>query len=233
MVQNKLPKKLAEPGQFTIPFLLGSLPMNHALADLGASINLMPYSIYEQLDLEDPKPTRMSISLVDRSVKYPRGIVENLLVKIDKFVFPMDFVILDMEVDNRFPLILGRPFLHTTKALIDVFDGKLTLYVGDESVTFDAMKPVKGHAEKSNSVCMIDAVIGDHQDSDLGESDVSEPVPELRELSDRALDLEEMLNTPDEYGDEVPSDLQEMMAELEGMIGKPPSVGMVESVEDP
>ncbi|KAI3694808.1 hypothetical protein L1987_77789 [Smallanthus sonchifolius] len=133
VVQNKLPEKLGDSGHFTIPCLLGSLPLHHALADLGASINLMPYSLYKQLDLGEPQPTRMSISLVDRSVKYPRGIVENLLVKVNKFVFPMDFDILDMEVDDGVPLILGRPFLRTAKALIDVFDGKLTLCVGGES----------------------------------------------------------------------------------------------------
>ncbi|XP_022030853.1 uncharacterized protein LOC110931783 [Helianthus annuus] len=79
----------------------------------------------------------MTLSLVDRSIKYPRGIVENLLVKVDKFVFPADFVILDMEADERVSIILGRPFLCTAKALIDVYDGKITLRVGEERVTFE------------------------------------------------------------------------------------------------
>ena len=96
LVQNKLPEKLEDPGIFTIPCLFGGSSVNHALADLGASINLMPYSIYMQLDLREPAPTHMSLELADRSVKYPRGIVENVLVKVGKFVFPMDFVILDM-----------------------------------------------------------------------------------------------------------------------------------------
>ncbi|KAI3825463.1 hypothetical protein L1987_06952 [Smallanthus sonchifolius] len=130
VLQNKLPGKLADSGCFTIPCLLGGLPLNHALADLGASINLLPYSVYKQLDLGEPQPTRMSISLADRSVKYPREIVDNLLVKVGKFVFPVDFVILDMDVDDRVPLILGRPFLRTAKPMIDVFDWKLTLRVG-------------------------------------------------------------------------------------------------------
>ncbi|KAI3815717.1 hypothetical protein L1987_15396 [Smallanthus sonchifolius] len=146
-----------------------SLPLNHALADLGASINLMPYSIYKQLDLGEPQPTRMSISLADRLVKYPRGIVENLLVKVGKFFFPMDFIILQMEVDDKIPLILGCPFLRTTKVMIDVFDGKLTLRVGDESITFDAMKSVKDVGEHSHSVCMLDAFIGEFRDSNLVE----------------------------------------------------------------
>ncbi|KAI3712409.1 hypothetical protein L1987_70965 [Smallanthus sonchifolius] len=175
----------------------------------------------------------MSISLAGRSVKYPRGIMENLLVKVDKFVFLVDFVILDMGVDNRVPLILGRLFLCTAKALIDVFEGKLTLRLGDEIVTFDDMKSVKESSEQSKAVCMIDTFMDDHRDSDPVESDVGEHAPDSGEPSDWALDLEELLNEPDEYGDDVPSDLLDMVAEVEEIIGKTPSVGMVESVEDP
>ncbi|KAI3744489.1 hypothetical protein L1987_57571 [Smallanthus sonchifolius] len=159
VVQNKPPEKLADPGVFMIPCLFGSSILHHAFADLGASINLMPYSLFEKLGLGDSAPTRMSISLADRSVKYPRGIVENLLVKVDKFVFPADFVILDMEVDDRVPLILGRPFLRTAKALIDVFDGKITLRVGDENVTFDVMKLMKHSSGQDDSVFFLDTFI--------------------------------------------------------------------------
>ncbi|KAI3823049.1 hypothetical protein L1987_04475 [Smallanthus sonchifolius] len=233
VVQNKLPEKLADPSHFTISCLLGGLPLNHALADLGASVNLMPYFIYKKLDLGEPKPTRMSISLADCSVKYPRGIVENLLVKVEKFVFPMDFFILDKDADDRFPLILGRPFLRTTKALIDIFDGKLTLCVGDEFVTFDAAKSMKEASEQSHSVCMIDAFMDDHRYSDPGETDVGEPDPGFGEPYDWAVDLGELLNESDEYDDKVPSDLQEMMAELEEMIGKTPSLGMIGKLDDP
>ncbi|XP_076916050.1 uncharacterized protein LOC143575617 [Bidens hawaiensis] len=133
VVQNKLSEKLADPGHVTIPCLFGSSTESYALADLGVSINLMPYSLYKKLDLGEPIPMRMSLSLADRSVKYPWGIVENILVKVDKFVFPVDFVILDMEADDQVPLILRRPFLRTAKALIDVFDGKITLRLGKTS----------------------------------------------------------------------------------------------------
>ncbi|XP_022041981.1 uncharacterized protein LOC110944635 [Helianthus annuus] len=143
VLQNKLPKKMNDPGSFTIPCLIGSLSVSNALADLGASINLMPYAVFAKLDLGDPKPTRMSIQLADRSVKYPRGIVENMLVKIDKFVFPVDFVILDMDEDKNVPFILGRPFLATARALIDVCTGRLTLRVDDEEVTFDIGKSMQ------------------------------------------------------------------------------------------
>ncbi|KAD4981838.1 hypothetical protein E3N88_18509 [Mikania micrantha] len=103
----------------------------------------MPYSLYEKLALGELSPTRMTLSLADRTVKCPRGIVENLLVKVDKFVFPVDFVILDMEADETVPIILGRPFLRTAKAIIDVFDGKVTLRVGDETVTFEVVKSMR------------------------------------------------------------------------------------------
>ncbi|KAK5836085.1 hypothetical protein PVK06_011834 [Gossypium arboreum] len=142
ILQNKLPTKLKDPGSFTIPCLIGSLNVDKALADLGASINLMPYKIFKQLGLGEPKPTRMSIQLADRSVKYPRGIIEDVLVKLDKFIFPVDFIVLDMDKDVEVPLILGRPFLATAKAVIDVGDGKLVLRVGDEEIIFkiyDAM----------------------------------------------------------------------------------------------
>ncbi|XP_022024024.1 uncharacterized protein LOC110924310 [Helianthus annuus] len=137
VVLNKLLEKLTDPGIFTIPCLFGSNTNTRALADLGASINLIPFSLYEKLDLGELSPTRLTLSLADRSVKYPRGIVENLLVKVDKFEFPADFVILDMEADERVPIILVRPFLRTAKALIDVYDGKITLRVGEERVTFE------------------------------------------------------------------------------------------------
>ncbi|XP_071704942.1 uncharacterized protein [Rutidosis leptorrhynchoides] len=132
VVTNQLPKKLEDPGCFTIPCLLGDLACMRALADLGASINLMPYSIYLKLAPGELRPTRMAIQLADRSIKYPRGIIENMLVKTGTLVFPADFVVLDMEVDERIPLILGRPFLNTARCLIDVYGQQLTLRIGDQ-----------------------------------------------------------------------------------------------------
>ncbi|KAJ0493114.1 putative aspartic peptidase domain superfamily [Helianthus annuus] len=157
VIQNKLPQKMMDGGSFTIPCLFGGSSVSHVLADLGASVNLMPYSIFSKLDLGEPIPTRMSIQLADRSVKYPRGIVENVLVKVDQFVFPVDFIVLLMEVDDRVPLILGRPFLRTAKALIDVFDGNITLRVGDETVTFDFAKSVTNSSGQGDLVSFLDA----------------------------------------------------------------------------
>ncbi|XP_075504437.1 uncharacterized protein LOC142541864 [Primulina tabacum] len=98
-----------------------------ALCDLGASINFMPLSVFRKLGSREPMQTRMSLQLADRSVNYPRGVLEDVLVKVDKFIFPADFVVLDMEKDMEMPLILGRSFLATGKALIDVQEGKLRL----------------------------------------------------------------------------------------------------------
>ena len=112
--------------------------MKKALADLGASINLMPYKMFKQLGLGEPKPTRMSIQLADRTIRFPRGIIEDVLVKIDKFIFLVDFVVLDMDEDSDVPLILSRPFLATARTIIDVGIGELTLRVGDETITLQA-----------------------------------------------------------------------------------------------
>ncbi|KAK5813160.1 hypothetical protein PVK06_028607 [Gossypium arboreum] len=137
ILQNKLPTKLKDPGSFTIPCLIGNLNVEKALADLGASINLMPYKMFKQLGLGEPKPTRMNIQLADRSVKYPRGIIEDVLVKVEKFIFLVDFVVLDMDEDVEVPLILGRLFLATARVIIDVGDCKLVLRVGDKEVIFE------------------------------------------------------------------------------------------------
>ncbi|KAG8491810.1 hypothetical protein CXB51_015017 [Gossypium anomalum] len=127
ILQNKLPNKLKDPGSFTIPCLIGSLDVNNALADLGASINVMPYKMFKQLGLGKPKQTRMSIQLADKTIRFPRGIIEDVLVRVDKFIFPIDFVVLDIEEETNTPLILGRPFLATAKTIIDVGTGELTL----------------------------------------------------------------------------------------------------------
>ncbi|XP_075499192.1 uncharacterized protein LOC142537569 [Primulina tabacum] len=147
ILQRKLPQKLKDPGSFTIPCVIGGSRVNRALCDLGASINLMPFSIYKTLELGEVKPSTITLQLADRSLTYPRGIVEDVLVKVDKFIFPADFVILDMEEDQETPLIYGKPFLATGKAFIDVHKGELTLRVGGEEVVFNIYNTIKGPNE--------------------------------------------------------------------------------------
>ncbi|XP_017970395.1 PREDICTED: uncharacterized protein LOC108660654 [Theobroma cacao] len=143
ILQNKLPLKLKDLGSFTIPYTIGNFFFTKALSDLGPSINLMPWSIFEKLGLGECKPTFVTLKLADRSYVYPRGIIEDVLVKVDKFIFPVDFIILDMEEDRQIPIILGRPFLATARALIDVEKGELTLRVQDQQVTFNIFKALK------------------------------------------------------------------------------------------
>ena len=97
----------------------------------------MPFALYEKLGLGEPKPTRMCLELADRSVQYPIGIAENVLIKVDKFNLPIDFVILDMPENSRTPIILGCPFLATARAMIDVFNKKITLTIGEDEVEFN------------------------------------------------------------------------------------------------
>ncbi|GJR14111.1 reverse transcriptase domain-containing protein [Tanacetum coccineum] len=118
ILQNKVPPKLGDPRSFLIPCNFNKAFSCNALADLGASINLMPYSLYAKLSLETLKPTKMSVRLADRSFQYPVRIAKNMLVEVGKFTFPVDFVILKIEEDSKAPLILGRPFLHTADAVI-------------------------------------------------------------------------------------------------------------------
>ncbi|GKB56538.1 reverse transcriptase domain-containing protein [Tanacetum coccineum] len=118
LIQNKVPPKLRDLRSFHIPCNLNKDFSCDALANLGASINLMPYSPYAKLSLETLKPTKISVRLADRSFQYPIGIAKNMLVKVGKLTFLIDFVILKMEEDSKVPLILGRPFLHTADAVI-------------------------------------------------------------------------------------------------------------------
>ncbi|XP_057803352.1 uncharacterized protein LOC131018653 [Salvia miltiorrhiza] len=119
-----------------------------SLCDLGASINLMPLSVFKQLAIGELKSTSMRLQMADRSVTYPHGIVDNVLVKVGGFILPADFVVLDIEDDNKILLILGRPFLPTGRALIDVEKGELTLRVHDESQTFHVYEPCRIHKDK-------------------------------------------------------------------------------------
>nr|GEY83008.1 reverse transcriptase domain-containing protein [Tanacetum cinerariifolium] len=135
VVLKKLPEKLGDLGRFLIPCDFTGLDNCLALADLGASINLMPLSIWKKLRLPTLNDTKLVLELADRTISKPTGVGENVFVKVGKFYFPADFVILDFVADPRVPLILGRPFLSTAHALIDVYEGEITLRHDDQSLT--------------------------------------------------------------------------------------------------
>ncbi|GKF62043.1 reverse transcriptase domain-containing protein, partial [Tanacetum coccineum] len=114
-----------------------------ALADSGARINLLPHSIYKQLGFEALKPTRMTLELANRSITHPMGIAEDVVVRVDGFTFLADFVVVNFEPDPRVTIILGRPFLRTAKALIDLYEETLTLRIGKEELVYYADKSKK------------------------------------------------------------------------------------------
>ncbi|GJR21376.1 reverse transcriptase domain-containing protein [Tanacetum coccineum] len=134
---KKLPEKLGDPSKFLIPCDFPRMDECLALADLGASINLMPLSMWKKLSLPELTPTCMTLELADRLISQPIGIAEDVDVKVGKFQFPANFVVVDFDADPRVPLILGRTFLKTERALIDVYEGELTLRVGKEAITFN------------------------------------------------------------------------------------------------
>ncbi|XP_061369962.1 uncharacterized protein LOC133312731 [Gastrolobium bilobum] len=132
IIQKKLPTKLKDPGSFSIPCTIGKVEVDNVLCDLGASINAMPLSMMNELGITEVKPTRTIVQLADRSSKQAYGIIEDILVKVDKFIIPADFVILDIEEDATIPMIFGRPFLATSGALIDVLKDEFILRVDGE-----------------------------------------------------------------------------------------------------
>ncbi|GKA33917.1 ribonuclease H-like domain-containing protein [Tanacetum coccineum] len=138
---HSLPQKEKDPRSFTLPCFIHNICFDKALVDLGASVSVMPFSTYANLGLGILSHTRLTIELANRTIKQPRGISENVLVRIGKFIFPIDFIILDIPEDNDVPLILGRPLLSTAHSKIDVFKRKITLRVGEEKLVFKSVKP--------------------------------------------------------------------------------------------
>ncbi|GJY73034.1 reverse transcriptase domain-containing protein [Tanacetum coccineum] len=156
---KKLPKKLGDPDKFPITCDFLGIDEFLALADLGASINLMPLSVWKKLSLPELTPTCMNLKLADRSMSQPIGIAEDVYVKVGKFQFPADFVVVDFDADPRVPLILGRSFLKTGHALIDVYVGELTLHVVKEAVTFNLDQTSRYSSNNDdNSVNRIDVI---------------------------------------------------------------------------
>ncbi|KAL5556375.1 hypothetical protein UlMin_038611 [Ulmus minor] len=151
VLQNKLPPKLKDPGSFTIP----------------SSINLMPMSIFKKLGIGEARPTTVSLQLADRSIAHPEGKIEDVLVKVDKFIFPVDFIVLDYEADLEVPIILGRPFLATGRTLIDVQNGELTMRVQDEHVTFNVFQSMKfpSDMEECSVISVADSLVAEQLES--------------------------------------------------------------------
>ncbi|GJV85746.1 putative reverse transcriptase domain-containing protein [Tanacetum coccineum] len=140
-INNVIPRKEKDPGSFTLPFFINDFYFDNALVDLGDKVSVMPLSTYLNLGLGKLAHTKLIVELADGTVKYPKGIAENILVGIGKFTFPIDFIVLYMPEDFKVPLILGRPFLSTTRAKIDVYKRKITLRFEEEKIIFKSVKP--------------------------------------------------------------------------------------------
>ncbi|XP_057734327.1 uncharacterized protein LOC130949693 [Arachis stenosperma] len=158
IIKHKLPQKLKDPGSFQIPCIIGEITVEKALCDLGASINLMSVAMMRKIKIEEAKPTKMALQLADRSFEFPHGIVEDLLVKVGDFIFPADFVVLDMQEEAKTSIILGRPFLATAGAIIDVQKGDLTLRLHNEKMTFNVFKAMSYPREQLGECMRIDAL---------------------------------------------------------------------------
>nr|GEX41784.1 reverse transcriptase domain-containing protein [Tanacetum cinerariifolium] len=170
VVLKKLPEKLGDPGRFLIPCDFTGFDNCLALADFGESINLMPLSIWKKLILPTHNDTKMVLELADRTISKPTGVAENVFVKVGKFYFPADFV-----ADPCVPLILGRPFLSTVHALIDVYEGKITLRHDEQSLTLkcgDTPSISYNNLESLNKVDLIDVSCEEYSQEVLGFADV-------------------------------------------------------------
>ncbi|XP_062075976.1 uncharacterized protein LOC133780116 [Humulus lupulus] len=146
VLQKKLPPKCKDPCTFTIPYTIGNKRIECCMLDLGASIDIMPFSIYASLNLGPLEETGVIIQLADRSNAYPRGVIEDVLVQLNELVFPADFYVLNMEDESipcSTPILLGRPFMKTARTKIDVHDGTLTMEFDGETIRFNIFEAMR------------------------------------------------------------------------------------------
>ncbi|XP_026442389.1 uncharacterized protein LOC113341895 [Papaver somniferum] len=169
IIQNKTPPKFIDPGSPTISCTIGDHTIYRPLLDLGASVNLFPYSVYEQLGLREMKPTHVTLQLADKSVKIPRGIVEDVLIKVEIFYFHVDFIVLDTQPmqnpDCHIHIILGRPFLATSNAIINCRNGTLNLSLGNMTVELNffniSQQPMDCDDTELHEINVIESLIQD------------------------------------------------------------------------
>ena len=193
IIGNKTPVKYKDPGCPTISVNIGGTSVEKALLDLGASVNLLPYSMYQRLGLGELKPTSITLSLADRSIKIPKGTIEDVLIQVDKFYYPVDFVVLDTEPvavgPNHVPIILGRPFLATSNAIINCRNGIMQLTFGNMTLELNIFHLGKRHMHSEGGdfeeVCILDAILEEQanqqQVQDILTSELSECLEEQHE----------------------------------------------------
>ena len=193
IIECKTRVKYKYPGCPTILVNIGGISVEKALLDLGASVNLLSYSMYKQLGLGELKPTSITMSLAERSIKLPKGTIEDVLIKVDRFYYPVDFVVLDTESvavgANHVPIILGRPFLATSNAIINCRNGVMQLTFGNMTLELNIFHLNKRHMHSEEDdceeVCIIDAILeeqaNEQQVEDLLTPELSECLGEQQE----------------------------------------------------
>ncbi|KAM2215997.1 hypothetical protein ACFXTI_022533 [Malus domestica] len=160
ILQRKLPPKCKDPGSFTIPCVIGNTRFKSAMLDLGASINVMPYSVYASMNLGALKHDGVIIQLADRSNAYPKGVLEDVLVQVNHLVFPADFYVLEMDESDHapsLPILLGRPFMKTAQTKIDVAKGEVTMAFGGDMICFKIPESIET-PNVVRSCCVIDTI---------------------------------------------------------------------------
>ena len=191
---SSLPPKLRDPGAFTIPCVIHNHKVDKALLDLGSSVNLIPYSIFKEFALGELIPTNVTLQLADRSERLPKGIVEDVLVKIDEFLFPVDFIVLDMEpiphAKNYTPILLGRPFLATADAVIHCRTGVMEVSFGNMKVKLNVAGAAKHMDEYDDLECLYVDTINSCIESCVSLLDYGKEMEnETTQLSSGALEL--------------------------------------------
>uniref|UniRef100_A0A2N9H028 RNA-directed DNA polymerase n=1 Tax=Fagus sylvatica TaxID=28930 RepID=A0A2N9H028_FAGSY len=192
IIQHKVPPKYKDPGCPTISCTIGEYLVERALLDLGASINLLPFTVYQQMGLGDLKPTSMILQLADRSVRTPKGMVEDVLIKIENFYYPVDFIILDTEPtlhpNNGIPIILSRPFLVTTNALINCRNGRIKITFGSMTAELNIFNVMRQQLEddECHYVNLIDTVVQE----EFNRNCFSDPLETLLTNSVNSYDIE-------------------------------------------
>ncbi|CAN6685855.1 unnamed protein product [Malus baccata var. baccata] len=192
ILQRKLPPKCKDPGSFTIPWVIGNTRFESAMLDLGASINVMPYSIYASMNLGALKNDGVIIQLADRSNVYPKGVLEDVLVQVNHLVFPADFYVLEMDESDHglaLPILLGRPFMKTARTKIDVYSGTLSMEFDGEVVNFNLSDSIKYPSEDHScfSIDIIDSLAQGYLD-DLNDDVLEKVITRGMELKTKGAD---------------------------------------------
>ncbi|CAN6580935.1 unnamed protein product [Malus baccata var. baccata] len=192
ILQRKLPPKCKDPGSFTIPCVIGNTRFESAMLDLGASINVMPYSIYASMNLRALKNDGVIIQLADRSNAYPKGVLEDVLVEVNHLVFPADFYVLEMDESDHapsLPILLGRPFMKTARTKIDVYSGTLSMEFDGEVVNFNLSDSIKYPSEDHScfSIDIIDSLAQGYLD-DLNDDALEKVIIRGMELTTKGAD---------------------------------------------